>query len=348
MGDSPLGQTGGWTAEDFFDPYLPADNVDDPWSFEDDVGLQEGVLRQTEPVADDEYGDDWRVMELDSDGLEYTPVSEEAGYRSDDEEGHEETWDEPEPVAEYSGELREPLHEVDGQAVDIHSELPVDEFVAGIQGSTKRQRSEIATILLVFSRKKRANWLFWLKKKEWTGHSLLLFLQFWEIWLQSPDWWESFGYSYKHSRWWAIRSSSVLSRDDSYALIKGRLHCKPNEVIRDSWFEDWDNLMLWRYGFNSFASFVMFRAGLDDGEDWRAFLSLEEDSESLIYWANWKNGKTRVSRPRQGPPSWWVCQDWYDPSEWHDNLGWANEWLDASDSILSDRSLGYSSSPPLG
>ena len=151
----------------------------------------------------------------------------------------------------------------------------------------------------------------------------------------------------------------MLSRDAAYEVIQQRLHCQPDEVIEDSWFRDWDDLFLWRYGFTSFASFAVFRAGLNDDEDWRSHLSTEfdgdrralalrrnfydDDSNDIFdLWADripvWENDspfRTYVG----GSPLWFAVQDWYDTAEWHDHLGWAISWMNTIHPYLSPEPL---------
>jgi hypothetical protein len=114
--------------------------------------------------------------------------------------------------------------------------------------------------------------------------------------------------------------------------VKRRLDYSPAEVIDKAWFEDWEHLALWEYGYPSFADFALFRSILKNGEDWRSFIDWYATSASvrdirvLGDSPSEKGDPSHLSHqhglPQYGLPLWLAEQDWYDPSEWHDNLGW--------------------------
>ena len=241
---------------------------------------------------------------------------------SAEEDGSE--WDEPEPLAEYESELRQPLYifdEDDDDALGI--DLHIDQWISTKLGTaTSDQRTQIAELLGELGRNRLRRWIPWLNKQEWTAGNLLLFLRFRLIWDLNPHWWESTFWDWRSYCWYPTRSRYNLSLADSYELIHRRVGHSPNEIIDEAWLGDWLKLALWKCGFLSFASFAVFRAGFENSEnwqrnlDWNAVDSLSRDGELVDRRIN------GYRCYRYGPPLWFDDQDWYDPCEWHDNLGW--------------------------
>ena len=213
-------------------------------------------------------------------------------------------FDEPEPEGEFIGGLSRELHSPDGGIHDMRPALELDEFLACVEEMTDCQRCRIEKTLLSFSAARRANWLRWMKLKEWTGKSLLLFLQFYDLWNETPIWWECLYFSISYGVWEPHYNSAALSRDKCYDLTLLRSDHRLEKIIDEAWLEDWNYLDLSRYGFNSFASFAVFRAGVYPGEDWRRLVS---DARNGRYSAEERN--------------WRVYVEWWDDmSEWRDNL----------------------------
>lgn len=184
--------------------------------------------------------------------------------------------DEPETLAEFDGDLRDPLYEIIAEGfAEQTRELKIDQLVASVNETTNEQYNQISGMLGDFSNARLRNWLAWLPKKDWTGPSLLLFLGFYSHWEANPQWWE---YWYRDMRIGFVPgfSRNILTRDDAYILVQQRLYCKPDQVIDRTWYEDWEVFELWRYGFDSFLSFARFRSDFDDGKDWRHFLGLDD------------------------------------------------------------------------
>ena len=182
-------------------------------------------------------------------------------------------WDEPEPLAEPDSNLSEPLYSIDYNLTEVTRKLKSGEFIASIDEVTDVQRDRVIGILESFSVAQLRSWLPWLRGKAWIGESLLLFLDFWDLWHNSPHWWEYSVWDRWVKIWWPYFNQSVLSRDKCYYLIQHRLHYQPKEVIDATWFVDWYDHSLWKHGFADFASFAVFRATLSNEEDWRNFLS---------------------------------------------------------------------------
>ena len=225
--------------------------------------------------------------------------------------------DEPDPSVEFDPDLKEVLYPKEG-LTGLFQKLKIDEFISGVDQINEIQFEEISVLLADFGAARLRRWMPWLRTKAWSGHSLLLFLEFRNLWDSNPVWWE---YWYR-----GVNSNrNSLSLDATYALVQQRLDCKFSEVIDEAWFRDWENLELWKRGFPSFASFVLFRAALGADEDWRScigqcvdFQSIKDDelglrmtSRELLNLVDPHGSLRRFSE-----------QDWYDSAEWHDNLGW--------------------------
>ena len=288
------------------------------------------TLTAEEGPADEDI---WRMESEDG------PPVDESDYSNNS------MYDEPEPLAEYASGLRERLYAPDGDISELSQKIRIDEFIASIDDATEIHQSQIAELLRDCSAARLRRWLPWLRDQYWTGHSLLLFLEFrLNHWQENPQWWESSFWSSWLGHWWAESGPGVLSLDATYALVHDRINYSPDEVIDETWLKDWDDFAAWRLGVSSFANYAVFRAGLDDGDDWRNLLrknaeaSLAEESNSTdrgnIGLAT--TSEVYKAHPRlYGVPPGFAVQDWYDPSEWDDNLGYASEWLEATHPYLS-------------
>lgn len=250
------------------------------------------------------------------------PLDWDDDFASVDAGGDE--WDDPEPLTEFDSELRQPLYAIDEDDDDtLASKLRIDEWVATrLRAATSNQRDQIAKLLEELGNSRLRRWLPWLDKQEWIGDSLLLFLRFRLHWDLNPHWWEYSYWDWRAHCWYPTRSRSALSLTASYELIHRRLGHSPNQIIDETWLGDWLELGLWKCGFASFASFAVFRAGFEPGENWQRHLdwnatdNLGRDGEVL------DRRIKSYRRYRYGLPLWFGGQDWYDPCEWHDNLGW--------------------------
>ena len=300
-----MNQLSRWWADDYVDD-LEEDALDDDFPWIDEV--EDGELHE-----DGEY-----ALDLDDD---------------DDD------WDEPEPSAEYDDDIRESLHPVNYDLSDISLALRLDEFVASVESANDAQRMEIIQMLETLSTNRLHRWLSWLREQEWTGRSLTLFLDFrLNYWEETPEWWVSSYSRYEH--WGAYpKSYNALSLDATLTLVQARQNYDASEIIDATWLKDWEDLELWKLGFPSFASFAVFRASQNDGEDWYSHIIANTDfytSQSILT-------LYRLSARGRSEPIlaamderhrvweeflpygnyWFAIQDWYDPNEWHDGLGWA-------------------------
>ena len=213
-------------------------------------------------------------------------------------------FDEPDPEDEFAGDLSRELHSPDEGIRNLPQTLKLDEFLACVGEMTDCQRYRIEETLLSFSAQRRANWLRLMQSKDWTGKSLLLFLQFHALWNNTSEWWECVYFSASFGVWESHYNSAALTREKCYDLVFLRSDHHLEKIIDAAWLDDWNYLELSRYGFNSFASFAVFRAGVCPGEDW----------ERLVFGARdeYCNRELR---------DWQVYLEWWNEmSEWRDNL----------------------------
>ena len=231
-------------------------------------------------------------------------------------------WDEPEPLVEFDGELQRPIYVMDDNDDDeLVIELRISQWISAIYAASAIDRYLILELLKGLGRNRIRRWLPWLNKQQWTGESLLLFLRFRMRWESSPHWWECSYWDWRVRCWYPTRHRYSLTLDETYELVHRRLDCSPNEVIDETWLGDWLELALWRHGFRSFASFAVFRAGFAGGGNWQQHIEwyATDDLGSNETGPQWNNGYRLY---RYGPPIWFAEQNWFDPGEWHDNLGW--------------------------
>ncbi len=126
--------------------------------------------------------------------------------------------------------------------------------------------------------------------------------------------------------------------------MQNRLTHSPDEVIDPEWYIDWDESTLWLFGVTTFADFAVFRAELKEGEGWRELLTLvpratfhREGDGTTRYVDFEQNSPSEYLKP-YGVGSIFASQDWYDSSEWHDNLGWEIGWIDSTHPYMPDES----------
>ncbi len=198
-----------------------------------------------------------------------------------DDETSDVGWDEPEPSAEADSDLNEPLYPPDNNVRDLSRDRKIDELIFRVQPINDTQRREIVALLKDFSIERLRSWLSWATQRDWSGHSLLLFLQFRKVWESdcNAHWWESLFWHPGLECWWPTCSRDNLTRDATYKLIQNRLDCTPQEVINEDWFEEWKSSALWTREFLSFVSFAVFRA--EFGEKWREHVVVEEDDDEF-------------------------------------------------------------------
>ena len=371
----------GWRAQDFTDSPEPSLSHDDPWdplsllrqspspsnagrsrsqsSPATTISEENERLRLGGDITESATFQTIETVENETDFLA------EWFYGDSDVELDEKSPEEPVPTIEFDPELSEELYpEYDyahtAEPIDLTYDVYIrlDAFLASV-GLSNGQDSEVRERLKSFSRSRLSNWLPWFNSKSWTAQTLLLFVQFHSYWECNPEWWES-RWHYKRYGWQPRRMplSNILSRDDAYGIVHLRKGFHPEEMIDPMWFEEWDYYSLWRHGFQSFASFAKFRSALNDCEEWKSLISWgndEEDVETNLWrdhTIDWTIGSVEGKFPTcedtippyshiSSLPRWYVIQNWYPESEWHDNLGWNVPGLESPESrVQPDWSQG--------
>ena len=357
------GGSGGWTQDDFADVTDTAPREYDPWAVQSadeprssPIGSNIGTIvelgNQTSDVdpdldlGDDQDADDAAISSWDKDlfeedfgndafveistlrewdesNLNTTTVSQ---YDSRTDPNNDDSYlDEPLPFAEYDSELGQPLYEVYDDDPNLYRKITINEFLSGIDVLGHSQSEEITDLLLRLSTPRFRSWLPWMRQQQWTGHFLLLFLQFRDFWDQNSELWECLRWSSGLKFWFRFTNRNSLSLDNSYLLIQRRLNYSADEVIDIEWFEDWDRLDVWArvtHGFFSFSSFAIYRSQFLYAEDWRHRPDLQIDLDAPVQTPFSTTSKSDFPEHRRGIRLWFATQDWYDPVEWHDGLGW--------------------------
>ena len=358
----PIHDSVGWMAEDFIDP--PAQNLmeEDPWDVpvlaeSQELTAFDELEMEGEPASVTSALDrkqphsrfTFDTADLDSDDIALDPpLGLEAEISLLDSEPPDDWFvydtepdldsillDEPVPTAEFNPELSEDLYGAVNEINLTEVNIRLDQFLAQLSLSDD-QASIIRAHLETFSQSRLISWLPWLNSKEWTPRLLTSFVRFHRHWETMPEWWESWWHDWRCG--WNINTSSapnILSRDAAYEIVRYRINYSPHDMVVGLWFEEWDCYSMWRYGFESFAKFAMFRAAISPDDDWRSWvdwadsdddieldkaksyneLAIQQYTDGKI--PLWEDQLVRVS----SLPHWFAIQDWYPRDEWHDNLG---------------------------
>ena len=225
----------------------------------------------------------------------------------------------------YRSDLAVPLYEIVDVELNLTPLLGIDEFISRIENINIDESEQVRDLLSGFSSARLRRLLPWLTDHEWTGSTLSLFLQFWEIWDQCTEYWVHLQWSPGAKFWftWANRNSMTL--ECAYAIVLRRRDFDPEMVIDPEWLDDWESIDVWvrvKSGFYSFASFAEYRSGFRYGEDWRitSNVSLDSELQSPDFPHLFEHRNTRPYK------EWfWISyveHGWSDPSDWHDGLGW--------------------------
>ncbi len=341
--------TDNWSSDDFIEPEEQDLAEDDPWgcdtlpewSLDNDTKSNTALLAQ---LSDGTAGlVELRNDDLLSDGVDAYEVHyglEEALPATNNTESIDiSVFEEPDPDIEGKSDLRQSLFDQFEQDLNISQRIKINEFLANLEAPEEDHISHIVELLEGLGNAKLMRWLPWLRDQAWTGPNLLLFLGFRIIWEHTLQWWETSFWSDRDG-WRLYYNPYSLSLDDTYELIRSRLDCSPDDVVDKRWVEEWENLAPWNYGFQSFASFILFRSRLEDHTDWHLYFDSEMqlDKGKGIYHPEYnvenKFGSftglvneysvgSQIGRtPHQlrSPAAWFKSQAYYDPSEWHDNL----------------------------
>ena len=171
-------------------------------------------------------------------------------------------WLEQDLLSDFDPDLRRPLYDDGDASNDLTSELRINELVSNAVNATALERRQISEFLEHLEPGRLRYWLPRLRRKSWTGRSLLLFLRFREVWARKDAWWESTYWDTTIEVWYPVWNRANLTLESTYLLIHNRIDCQPEKVIDDNWIEEWLNLRSWERGYcYSFASYAVWRSG---------------------------------------------------------------------------------------
>ena len=236
----------------------------------------------------------------------------------------------PEPIEDYDSERSQVQFDLEiDEDVDVKWNLQIDELIAKLGCTGDTWFTELSELIWDFCYRRRYRFN-WLRGKTWRIESLRLFFEFLECWEDNQDWWEANFYNRWLGSWQPVWNAGHMSLDSCYILVHLRRHCTPEEVINQGWFEDWHEYELWAKGFPSFLSFALFRAELGDDVDWyQEVVQPQLAEESSKRHGEFPNevaergeelSLVELIDRRYTIPDWLLHQDWYDPSDWLDNL----------------------------
>ena len=354
----------GWAEEDFSDLLIPENLQRDPWETSpaesSDEACGPSKLAQDVAILDElQHGDEYTVDDNlslgESPGLVVNPqLEDDTFYRqdpnplanmTDSDEWDEELFEADEPndefvtngnsfdlyemelalLADYQSDLGEALYELNGNPQDWAQSLRIDEFISRLRNVSVSQREEISNLLLALSRPRLSSWLPWLRSHEWTGHTLLLFLQFRTFWDENCELWASLRWSPAANHWFTFLNRGNLSLEDSFLLVQRRSDLPAHQLIDAEWFDDWDELDVWvrvSEGFFSFASFALYRSRLNNGEDWRCRPDLTVDLDSPLDDLVAESHGWELLLNTHWARLWFEGGNDADPIEWHGGHGW--------------------------
>ena len=303
----------------------PESTEDDTLSFRESQGSMGGPQSEDDALdwqapnslvgLTDSHG--WDEELLDEDGTNEQSVPDDDSY--DNYEGDLAL------LVDYQADLREAIYELNGSPQDLVQSIRIDEFISRLKDVSVSQGQEISDLLSNLSQPRLSRWLPWLRSHEWTGSTLLLFLQFRAYWDENCELWASLRWSPVANHWVTFLNRGSLSLEDTYLLVERRSDLPAHQLIDAEWLDDWDEIDVWvrvSEGFFSFASFALYRSRLNFGEDWRCRPDLTVDLDSPL---------SDLAVERHG---WELLlnADWArlsfeggngaDPMEWHGGHGW--------------------------
>ena len=186
-------------------------------------------------------------------------------------------------VLDYRADLRVAIYDLGEIELSWSPLLGIDEFIAQVDEVSAEERERVFELLTGLGSARLRRWLPWLKDQEWTGHTLSLFLGFWELWDQSSEYWVHLQWSPNAKFWFTWINRNCLTLDQSFAIVQSRKHLDPDLIIDPEWLDDWESIDAWirvKQGFYSFAAFVEYRSKLSYGEDWRVRADFQIDLDT--------------------------------------------------------------------
>ncbi len=268
-----------WADDDFIDrassPMPPVEL--DPWyparyqghpprEFPD----ESGIVLKTESVT----ATSWDIEDLREDAISGQWDNIPVGW---------EDWVEPEPTADPNSTLGELLYPSDNSITDISRELKIGELLAFVTPCGREQRDRCYELLRECSIG-QLRWLIpWLRKRDWCGDRLQLFLEFRDHWELKSNvrWWERFHWDHLGQVWMPRYDNTTLTLEHTWELVANRVGLGVTEVIGQSWFDDWEDSAAWEHGIRSFANFSVLRASLSGGDQWQEYLDRPDRRTAL-------------------------------------------------------------------
>ena len=260
-----------WHQHDFIDAATVPPSEDDPWDPQHRpvfrVPPTDGATKPSHTApraytdAASESGYDSSLDLLLLEGVEGAEPLDEPSV-DDLEFGR---FDEPQPELSATSVLRDELYPPDHSINNFTLELKLDRLFAALAlepAELDACRKILKSKSYDVSRLRKL--IPWLAAQQWPAGSLLLFLEFRRTW-ESPcnvRYWE------RHYGPYPLYDYHTLTWSATYDLVRHRSHCRPNEVIDESWFHDWEEFEIWRHGVMSFAAFAVLRSSITERECW--------------------------------------------------------------------------------
>ena len=261
-----------WQQDDFVDTESATPREEDPW---DPLHSSASGVRQTDAATAEPshtvlkaYTD--AASEADAEDLVNLLLDDLDGAEPLDDFAHDEVellhFDEPQPELTAVSVLRDEKYPADDSINNLTLDLKLDHILATL-GLDDPELDACRQILKSdsYGVQRLRRFLPWLAEQEWPPGRLLLFLEFRRTWECSHNvhWWEW------HYRSYPLFDFHTLSWSATYDLIGHRSHCRPDQVIEESWFLEWEEFEVWRHGIMSFAAFAVLRSSIRTGDCWR-------------------------------------------------------------------------------
>ena len=269
-----------WVDDDFIDRDsipIPSPQLD-PWNparFQGDL-TQNSMDEQATGASETEgaAGTSWDIEDLRGEAI-LGPWSDIPVEKED--------WAVPDPTADPVSALNESLYPPDNSITDISRELKIGEMLSLVAPCTRMQHTRCHELLSTCGVGRLRLLIPWLRKRAWCGDKLQLFLEFRNLW-ETPEkahWWEIFFWDHYIQAWIPKYDCSTLTLEQAHELVDKRAGCVVSDVIDRSWFDDWEDSVVWEHGIRSFASFAILRARSPDGDQWREYLDRHDQRTAL-------------------------------------------------------------------
>ncbi len=211
--------------------------------------------------------------------------------------------------ADYEGTLTRPIFVLPENDVSIKRTLQVDEWLASLQDSLRdisaEEREEVAVWTRWLVPARFGSWFPWLRSQNWDGRVLLAFLRFQAYWDANWELW-AVRIPRGKGRWIERHQRHTMSREMALELAKLRIDCAPEDVIEESWIEDWRYKLpqdLMERGIFSLAQFALYMAEWQGVEPW--------NTTAMRHVRNWVT-----------QDEWKALTEWYGDDDFHEYERW--------------------------